>query len=53
MGLQIPPVSGYGEEIPPNTDASGLQQAWLGDWWYQLWGTKWAATGCEIHRIKD
>ncbi len=21
------------------TDASGLQEAWLGDWWYQLWGT--------------
>ncbi len=23
----------------PSSDASGLQEAWLGDWWYQLWGT--------------
>ncbi len=30
------------------TDASGLQEAWLGDWWYQLWGTKWAATGNQL-----
>ena len=30
------------------TDASGLQEAWLGDWWYQLWGTKRATTGNQL-----
>ena len=34
--------------IIPMTDASGLQEAWLGDWWYQQWGSKWATTGNQL-----
>ncbi len=34
------------------TDASGLKEAWMGDWWYQLLGSKWATTGIRIMLTK-